>query len=92
MLRLAIDTSKAWWSQSVTKKVMEGDINPSLLMSNIHEANKMKHSLLTSHVSSVLDNSAIFLLSKPWLVEISVKLLDDRILVLFQPCCMLLLQ
>lgn len=82
-----IDASKSLLdaTKPITSEIPEGEIDPSVLMRNIHEANHSKNSLFVGHVTEVLSSRAVLLPPKPGFLEVLVEFLDDLRPTLGQP-------
>ncbi|KAH3662367.1 hypothetical protein OGAPHI_005619 [Ogataea philodendri] len=69
-------------SQELSNKVSQSEVDPSLGLSDVHELNTSLGNLFVSHVLNVANT--VFVLSKPWLLEVGVELLDDVVTLLLQ--------
>jgi len=75
----------------VSSKVAKAQIDPTLLVGDIHESDHAKHDLFIGHLSDGIHNRAVLLLRKPGLRKVAVELFDDGLLVLCQPGSTLIL-
>jgi hypothetical protein len=78
-------------SEPVAGEVSERDVNPSVLLGDVHESDHASGDLLVRHVADVGDDGSVLLLSKPGLVKVGVEALDDVVLLTLEPGRSLLL-
>ena len=74
-----IDTSESLLdtAKPITGEIPEGEIDPSVLVGHVCEANHSENGLLVCHVAKVLCSCTILLPSKPGLLEVLVEFSDD---------------
>ena len=58
--------------QPISGQIAQTEVDPAVLVSNVHEADHAKCDLFVGHITKVESNATILLPSKPWLREILV--------------------
>lgn len=88
----AVNTSEPLFNspQPVTDKVAERNIDPSVLLGNVHQSDHPLGNLLVGHLANVGNDSAIRLLAEPRLVEVLVKPVNDVVTLVLEPSSPLL--
>lgn len=75
----------------VAGEVAQRDVDPALLVRNVHQADKARVDLGVGHVGKVA-SGAVGLGTEPGLLEVLVQALDDVVLVVGEPRDLLLLR
>ena len=75
-----LDTAKP-----ITSEIPEGEIDPSVLVRHVHEANHPKDGLLVGHVAEILGGCTVLLPSKPGFLEVFVEFSDNLCPTFCQP-------
>jgi hypothetical protein len=78
-LSAAVDTTESLLdaTKPITGEIPKGEIDPSILVRHIHEANHSKNGFLVGHVAEVLRSCVVLLPSKPGLLKVLVEFVDD---------------
>lgn len=76
--------------QPVADKVSERNIDPPILLGDVHQSDHSPGNLLVSHLANVGNDSAVRLLAEPRLVKVLVKPVNDIVTLVLEPSSSLL--